>query len=228
MKLALSRAALATILLTALAAPASALEVNLSSTPEAKTAYILRDFYGFPENDVVMVQRARPTDAATILEIARSTRTLPAKVLDLRERGFSFADILIRLGTTPSIFFVEIPPSRADEMGPPYGKAWGYWRKHGDRWPRDLVISDADLVRINDVKLHSLYFHEDPYQVVRAHAASNGQTVILRTFDEKKLGGKSAKAAKAAPAAKGPEPQDDGGKGKAKGQDKSHGKGKGK
>jgi hypothetical protein len=212
-------------------APARAItDLTLSSPPEAKTAYILRDYYGFPQSSVVAVQSARPSEAAVILEIARSARVLPAKVVDLRQRGFSFWDILSRFGSSPSIFFVDIPRSRTDDLGPPYGKAWGYWRKYGTRWPRTAVLSDDDLIRVNDVKLHSLYFREDPYAVARAHSASSGHEVILRTFDEKKLGGKSAHGAHA-DNGRGHEDQgrSHGDEGKAHGdQGKGHGKGKGK
>ena len=92
------------------------------------------------------------------------------------------------------VFFVSVPPDRIQHFGPPYGKAWGYWKKYGERWPPSARLSDDEIIRVNAVKLHADYFKVDPVDVVRLHAGRGGdRDVVVRTFEEKKLGGPKSK-----------------------------------
>ena len=84
-----------------------------------------------------------PDDLSVLMFLsARSGRSLDA-VFALRRAGLSWWDVSIRLGVPADVWFVPV-----DRPGPPYGKAYGYWRKHGrdtrayrvdDRSCRDLV-----------------------------------------------------------------------------------------
>jgi len=84
-----------------------------------------------------------PDDLSVLLFLsARSGRT-PEAVFALRHTGLSWWDVSIRLGVPADVWFVPV-----EQPGPPYGKAYGYWRKHGrdtrayridDRSCRDLV-----------------------------------------------------------------------------------------
>jgi hypothetical protein len=84
-----------------------------------------------------------PDDLSVLMFLsARSGRSLDA-VFALRRTGLSWWDVSIRLGVPADVWFVPV-----QRPGPPYGKAYGHWRKHGrdsrayridDRSCRDLV-----------------------------------------------------------------------------------------
>jgi hypothetical protein len=87
---------------------------------------------------------ADPDDLSVLLFISSRAGRSPDAVFALRQAGLSWWDVSIRLGVQPDVWFV---PVRRDP-GPPYGNAYGYWRKHGknarayrvdDRACRDLV-----------------------------------------------------------------------------------------
>src|SRR5262245_41830650 len=67
-----------------------------------------------------------PDDLAICLFIAKHSGKTPEMVSDLRRIGLSWWEISVRLGVSPDDWFV---PTKRDP-GPPYGNAYGYWKKH--------------------------------------------------------------------------------------------------
>jgi len=86
-----------------------------------------------------------PDDLAVFLHICSQTRTSPEVVFSYRKQGMSWFNVGLRVGVPVDTWYVPV----AVEPGPPYGKAYGYWRKHkkdphyavklSDRQCRDLV-----------------------------------------------------------------------------------------
>ncbi len=71
--------------------------------------------------------RVSPDDfMATAFLSNRSGASLQA-VWDLRRTGLSWLQVAVRLGVPMETIVVQ--PTR--DYGPPYGKAWGYWKNHG-------------------------------------------------------------------------------------------------
>jgi hypothetical protein len=62
--------------------------------------------------------------------------------------GLSWWDVAARAGVPPSNIVVQ--PSR--DYGPPYGKAWGYWKKGKKR--RAIRLSDSEFAAM--VRVHTL------------------------------------------------------------------------
>jgi len=50
----------------------------------------------------------------------------PAPVIELRDLKKSWLDITIHFGLSPEIYYVPVTV----DPGPPYGKAYGYFKKH--------------------------------------------------------------------------------------------------
>ncbi|HMA54317.1 MAG TPA: hypothetical protein VKT17_07630 [Acidobacteriota bacterium] len=81
--------------------------------------------------------------------LAARAQVAPKAVIDLRMRKQSWFAIALHFGLSPEIFFV---PVGLERIGPPYGNAYGYYRKFGRRgdWrqfsPRDKEI--VDLVNL--------------------------------------------------------------------------------
>lgn len=82
-----------------------------------------------------------PDDLAVSLFICRHSGRSPEEVFRLFRRGLSWWDISIRLGIPADAWFVQVDR----DPGPPYGKAYGYWKQHKRDRRQALVLSDIEI-----------------------------------------------------------------------------------
>jgi hypothetical protein len=133
--------------------------------------FAIGNYYHVPDREVVVV-RARavpPDEVPVVFYIAQQARVEPTVILDLRRRGLSWADVAIHFRLNPDIYNFR--------GGPPYGKAYGYWKKHP---PRDAEVIDA-------VNVHFLSdYHRVSPDVVRAERSrGSSYAVVARDFEAK-------------------------------------------
>ena len=83
------------------------------------------------------------------------------QLVDLRAGGSSWSVIFTRVGVPLDVLFVGIP----DDPGPPYGNAWGYWKKN----PRGARLRDRDVCDLVQVQLASRWVGAPPAEVVRGY-----------------------------------------------------------
>jgi hypothetical protein len=89
----------------------------------------------------------------------------PSFILNLRREGYAWSDILFQVNVQPSVLFVGIDR----DPGPPYGKAWGYWKKHYRPGTRMRYrISDRDIVGLVKVQTASRHLGANPRSVIEA------------------------------------------------------------
>jgi hypothetical protein len=76
----------------------------------------------------------------------------------------SWLDISLRFGLTPEIFFV---PLTEENIGPPYGKANGYYKKYhpAKEWKK-IVLSDSEVVDPVNLRFISEYHKIAPDKVI--------------------------------------------------------------
>jgi hypothetical protein len=171
---------------------------------------VANDYFAQPPAvAMALVQRAPSPvdDFPAILLLARAGRRPPEDILRLRKEYLSYSDIMFRLNISPSALFTGIDR----DPGPPYGKAWGYWKKH----PRErLVIRDRDVIGLAKLQVASGRHQVSPYTLI----AERNKGVTFEHYVAEKNRGKypKAKSAKGKPRASQP------GKGKPQSQD--HGK----
>jgi hypothetical protein len=127
----------------------------------------------------------------------------PQVVVDLRLGKRSWFDIAAHLGLSPEIFFV---PVRLERIGPPYGNAYGYYRKYGyaGDW-RKLALADREVVDLVNLRFLSEYHGVAPDEII---ALRGRNASFVRIHDEIGRGrGRDAAGrgpeAKAGPKAKG-------------------------
>ena len=87
-----------------------------------------------------------PDDLAVALFIRRESGRSFDELYFLRERGLSWWEISVRVGVPVERWYVQVER----DPGPPYGKAYGYWKKHR-RNPQRITLSDVqcrDLVAL--------------------------------------------------------------------------------
>ena len=109
------------------------------------------------DRDSVRTLAARyghPDDLAVALFIGARSGRAPGTIFSLRQEGLSWWEISLRFGLPLDVWFVEVPR----DPGPPYGHAYGHWKKH-KRHRRDVVVlTDADLRNLVAVRmLHEYY-----------------------------------------------------------------------
>jgi len=103
----------------------------------------------------------------------------PQAVIDLRLRKRSWLDIALHFGLSPEIFFVPVAMQR---IGPPYGNAYGYYRKYGyaGDW-RKIVLLDREVIDLVNLRFLSEYHGLAPDAIIAMRG--RGQSFI-RIHDE--------------------------------------------
>src|SRR5262245_52613353 len=114
--------------------PDNDLQVGLHATNMA---------YPIPRERLVPVFREmdNPYDDYPVLAfVAYNSQVDIRTVWAFRQQGHAWFDVMLHFGVRPSALFVSVP----EPPGPPYGKAYGYWKKHRKRLPARYV-PDADV-----------------------------------------------------------------------------------
>jgi len=134
--------------------------------------FAVGNYYQVPEHDVVVVQQQAlpPDEIPVVFYVAQRARVAPAVVADLRRRGESWADIAFHFRLDPDIYYFR--------GGPPYGKAYGYWKKHP---PRDAEVIDA-------VNVHFLsdYHHVTPDAVWAERSGGRSYAAVAENFEARR------------------------------------------
>lgn len=169
------------------------------------------DYYRVPEREVIIVRERRIPDEEipVVFFMARKARVAPAAIIDLRLSGLSWMDITIRYGLSPEIFYV---PVEVAKIGPPYGKAYGYYKNKPKKEWKKMKFSDADIVDLVNLRFISEHYKYPPEQVIRMRSEGKKFIVINDSVIKEKKGGKGK--------AKDNGDSDKGKHGKGKGKDK--------
>ena len=107
-------------------------------------------------------------DLPVILFVSRQCGRPVDAIVDLRAQGLSWSVIFSRVGVPVDTLFVGID----QDPGPPYGKAWGYWKK--DR--AAAHISDDDVRGLVQVQYGSRWAGVATYEMARGR--SQGKSVV--------------------------------------------------
>lgn len=183
--------------------------------------------FGADERAVAPVLRRLPSpedNLPVLLFLARESGRAPDYILDLRLRGLSWWDITLRLGVRPSRLYVAVPV----DPGPPYGKAWGYWRKHPHARKGTVVVNDREFCDIVGAQVIGRAYDVSPREILdQRRSGSRFGGVVDR--HEKARHGKGASASSTSPQGKGGKSSSSGkGKSKGNGDDKGKGGAKGR
>ncbi len=141
-----------------------------AQTPFSVSAHIgdfhvaVANYYHVPEREVVVIRERRiPDDEIPVaLFIARHASVPWGRVVDMRLRGDSWWDISVRLGVSPEVYYVPV----AVVSGPPYGRALGHYKKkHRKEW-RTIVLTDADVVNLVELRFLSEHYRVPPERII--------------------------------------------------------------
>ena len=172
--------------------------------------------YRVPEREVVVVrERNIPDDELPVVFfLARYASVEPGVIVKLRLGGESWMDIALHYHLSPEIFYVAFDR----DPGPPYGKAWGYYKKHKRADWGTIRLADTDIVNVVNLKFVSERYGCTPNDVVKMRAKGDNFVSIHKQVKA----GKAAKNNQKSVASS----DEDKGSGKGKGNGKGHGKNK--
>jgi len=129
--------------------------------PESRVAYV-RDHYRIPDEEIPVVYY-----------LASRAHVDPSVIIDLRIRQrMSWLDITFHYGLTPEIYYVPVR-----HAGPPYGKAYGHYKKHGKNYKKVKLV-DADVVNLVNLRFMSEYHGVAAEAVMDRRGKGEGFVVI--------------------------------------------------
>ncbi|HEX2868239.1 MAG TPA: hypothetical protein VHO03_14435 [Ignavibacteriales bacterium] len=149
---------LAAVLIMASVKIDAQINAGISVGPRGLNGFYMRigSYFRVPQREVIIVRDRKLPDEEipVVFFVARRAGVSPREVAAVRCQGYSWTDITYRFGLGPEIFF----PGRVFQ-GPPYGKAWGYYKHR-----RRSYISDYDIIRAVNSRMNSeSYYGRENY-----------------------------------------------------------------
>lgn len=173
------------------------------------------DQYKVSEKQIVYVREKKIPDdeMPVVFFLARHASVDPKLIIELRLGGSSWIEISNHYNLSPSIYYVAFQK----DPGPPYGKAWGYYKnKKKDQW-KNITLSDADIVNFVNIKFASEHFGYSPDEIIKMR--DKNQDFVSFNMKVKKLKqGKQAQSKQLAESENPSKGKSD--KGKSKGKKK--------
>ncbi len=186
-------------------------QVGISATDRGLQSFYLAigEYYRVPEREVVVIRGRHIPDEEipVVFFISQRAHVEPALIMNMRTRGQSWMDISLHFGLGSEVYYV---PAR-EVSGPPYGKAYGYYKnKPRNKW-KAIRLSDGDIVNFVNLRFVTEHYGYDPPAVMRMRGEGKSFVVINDEVKTRSHGrGKDYK-----------------GEGKGRGQGKGKGKHKG-
>ena len=152
------------------------------------------DYYGVQPRYVVDIRdryRCPDDELPVVFFLATRARVESAAIISLRLKKMSWLDIAFHFRLTPDIFFVPLAPER---IGPPYGKAYGYYRKYGPArdWKK-IVLTDREVVDLVNLRFMSEHHKMAPEAVIAMRGQESKFFVINEEIKKEKEKGKPGK-----------------------------------
>jgi hypothetical protein len=107
-------------------------------------------------------RRMDEEDFLVALHLARVSGRKLDVIVEWRRDGASWEEIRHRCELEPRVFRVDLP--RDHDPGPPYGRAWGHWKK---RSQRPLQLTDEEVRALVVLRVLSDYTQKPAAEVLR-------------------------------------------------------------
>ena len=194
----------------------TSVDIGVSIGDEGLRGFYLSvgDYYRVPEREVVIVrERGIPVqEVPVVLFIAKRVHVAPATIIDLRLGGNSWLNIMLKFGIGPEVLYVPVK----EVYGPPYGKAYGYYKNKPRKKWHSIVLADDDVINLVNLKFVSDYHGYPPEEIIKMR--SKGKNFVMIDNEVKK--GKKEKSEKDKNNSEKGNEKKDNGKGKGQGKKK--------
>lgn len=143
--------------------------------------------FGIKERAITEVRKDIPdSELPVVFHIASKAKVSPGAIVALRRQKKSWLDVTLHFGLSPEIFHVPV----TKVPGPPYGRAYGYFRnKPKSGWGK-IKLKDDEIVHLVNVKFLSSHHRRSPDDVLRMNRAGRSFVKLHGTLN----GNKSFKA----------------------------------
>jgi hypothetical protein len=174
-------------LVPAASASAQGVSTGISiSNGELRSFYFaIGDYYRVPESRVVYVKdhyRFPDDELPVVFFLASRAHVDPQVIIDLRVRQrMSWLNITLHYGLTPEIYYVPVK-----RVGPPYGNAYGHYKKHGKDYKK-VKLADADVVNLVNLRFMSEY-HGVAAEVIMDQRGKGERFVAINEHYHKEKG----------------------------------------
>jgi len=178
------------------------------------------DYYHVPEREVIVVRERRVPDdeLPVVFFMASHAHVAPGVIVDLRLDGWSWSRISLHYGVGPDVYYV---PVAFEVSGPPYGNAYGHYKKRPKKEWSTIRLTDSDIVNFVNLRFISHHMGIPPEDVIRMRSGGKSFTVIHEDVRKIQVKEKAAKGGKrSSQAGKAKDAKEKGGKGKGKGKSK--------
>lgn len=128
-------------------------------------------------------------DLPVVLFLARASGKPVDLIVGWRSEGLGWSVIFGRAGVPLGVLFAGIDR----DPGPPYGKAWGHWKKD----PRGARISDGDIAALAQIQVGSRVTGLAPLALARQQG--RGRSVAAAVAEKKGRPSPADRVAEAAP-----------------------------
>jgi hypothetical protein len=136
------------------------------------------NYFKVSENDVVAARDRRVSneDLPVVMFIAQHASVAPSTVVDLRQRGYSWWDISVRYRLGAETYYVPV----AGNPGPPFGRAYGFYKnKPRDQW-NTIVLADADIINLVHLRFLTDYYRVSPQRVMEVRGRTGDVVAVQR------------------------------------------------
>jgi len=149
--------------------PQQQVTVQAESGPQEPASFRMEAalHFGVPTAEVQVVRDVDDDEVPVVLFIASRARVAPAVIVDLRRKGKSWFAISRMYGLGAEVFYV--PADDAVVRNTPYGRAYGYYNKKPRHQWGTIVLDDADVVNLVNLRFF-----------VERHGMTVGEVVALR------------------------------------------------
>lgn len=121
------------------------------------------------------VRYDNPDDLAVALFLSNSSHRSPDVIFALRHQGLSWWDVGLRVGVPVDAWYVPVQR----DPGPPYGRAYGYWRKHQQNPKYIVVLKDADARNLVALRMAHDYYGVPPDQAMTWRTSSHDVRTMM-------------------------------------------------
>ncbi|MEW5805757.1 MAG: hypothetical protein AB1756_00120 [Acidobacteriota bacterium] len=136
------------------------------------------NFFDRDPDFVVRLAKRLPVpdiDLPIVLFLAHHSGRNLDLIIDMHKKGLSWWDVSLRLGIPVRIYFMDFP----FDPGPPYGKAYGYWKKHRRNPKYRILLSDRELYDLVTLQVACKYYGLPPRDVIQLRQAGKDFKIIL-------------------------------------------------
>ncbi|HUV31540.1 MAG TPA: hypothetical protein VMY05_10680 [Acidobacteriota bacterium] len=123
------------------------------------------DHYQVPQKQVLIVRERNIPDEElpVVFFLAKRAGVAPGVIIDLRLKDKSWMAITLHFGLSAEIFYVPV----SVDPGPPYGKAYGHFRKRARNKWGEIRLADADVINLVNLRFISERHGYSPDEVIK-------------------------------------------------------------